>query len=421
MAWFDRIIGRSAPEKPATPAAPAEQRSIEDPNTPITASTLSEYLYGDIKTPIRVTEDSSMALSAVYACTRVLGETLGSLPGEVFEKNGANKTKLFDHPLYHLVHTEPNPLMTSMVFRETMETHVLLWGNGYAEIIRNGFGEPIELRIIEPWKLTPYLYNNLIYYMATDGRIITSDNILHVPGLGFDGIKGRSVIGWARENLSVGLAAQRFGANFFANGAHLGGVLETDALLNDKAYTRMLTSWRKANQGIDNVGNTPILEQGVKFNKIGIPPEDAQFLETRKFQVTEVARLFRVPPHLIADLERSTNNNIEHQGIEFVTHTMRPRCIRYEMEYNRKLFREDEKGKRFVEFNLEGLLRGDSTSRADLYGKLFSIGAINRDEIRSRENLNPVPGGDQYFVMSNMVPVDLIGEVFAKKPVSNGN
>jgi HK97 family phage portal protein len=377
------------------------------------------------KAGVVVTEETAMRLSVVYACTNILGESIASLPVSVYKSTGEGSEEATKHWVHWLLHYEPNAHMTSFTFRHTLQTHAALYGNAYARIIRNGGARPISLKILSPLDCRPYLdeVTDTLWYKHK-GETIPAQDILHIPALSFDGILGKSPIRTAMDNIGLAMAAQEFGATFFGNGAHLGGVLQRPVgapKLEGPATKAMLDSWNNNYSGPANNHKTALLQEGTEYHRIGIPPEEAQFIETRKFQVAEICRIFRIPPHMVQDLERSTNNNIEHQGIEFVVHTLRPWLKRWEEELNRKLFREDEKGKFYVKFNLDGLLRGDSKARGELYRTLFNTGAISPNEIRAMENMNAVEGGEQRFVQINMAPIDKIEELLMAKNTQNTN
>lgn len=361
---------------------------------------------------VRVTTEGALKLSAVYACVRILANTVASLPLHVYERQERGKRRADDFYLYDVLHNRPNPVMTSYRFRQVVMTHVALWGNGYAEIEWSQGG-----RVLALWPLSPagmekieVVGDRLVYhYRLPDGKLerIPGDNILHIRALGTDGLLGLSPIALARQTVGLGLAAEEFGARFFGNGANVGGVLQHPGALSDKAYGRLKHSMDEKYGGISNAMRMMILEEGLTYQRVGIPPEDAQFLETRKFQVTDVARWYGIQPHLIADLDRSTNNNIEHQGIEFVVHTIRPWLVAWEQEIAASLLSATERRRYFAEFSAEGLLRGDAAARSQLYTSLFNVGAMSPNDIREKENMNPVEGGDEYFVQLNMVPVNM--------------
>ena len=270
-----------------------------------------------------------MQMTAVYFCVRILAEAVAGLPLHLYRyTNDGGKTKAIDHPLYRLLHDEPNPEMSSFVFRETLMTHLLLWGNAYSQIIRNGKNEIIALYPLMPNKMTVerdssgQLYYS--YYCGSDETYRERDNtvilrptdVLHIPGLGFDGLVGYSPIAMAKNAIGMAIACEEYGAKFFANGAAPGGVLEHPGTIKDPARVR--ESWQSTFGGSGNANKIAVLEEGMKYTPIGIAPEQAQFLETRKFQINEIARIFRVPPHMVGDLENSSFSNIEQQSLEFV-------------------------------------------------------------------------------------------------------
>lgn len=357
-----------------------------------------------------VNEDTAMQVSAVYACVKVLAETVASLPLPLYkrEQNGG-KEKAYAHPLYRVLHDLPNSDMTSFTFREVMMTYLLLWGNAYAQIIRDGQKRIIGLEPLKPqnMSITRDEKTKKLKYQYTDGvKTIEfkQEQVFHIPALSFDGIKGISPIAQAREAIGLALATEEFGARFFGNGARPGGVLEHPGVVKDPQKLR--ESWEAVYKGAKNAHKIAVLEEGMKYREIGIPPEDAQFLETRKFQLNEICRIFRVPPHLVGDLERSTNNNIELQSIEFVVHTVRPWLVRWEQAIFKSLLSEADKEIYFAKFNVDGLMRGDFNSRMAGYAVGRQNGWLSANDIRGLEDMNPIPkeqGGDLYLVNGNMV------------------
>ena len=285
-----------------------------------------------------------------------------------------------------------------------MMTNLLLWGNAYAHIIRNGGARAVELRIIPPEIVEPFKSEDdgLIYYKIKDSNILASKEILHIVGLSFDGVKGQSPIQACQQALGIGMASQQFGANFFGRGANLSGVLEHPARLSDDAANRLRDSWNSRFSGIQNSHQTAILEEGVKFKPIGMPLADAQFIETRRFSVEEIARIYRVPNHLINDLSKSSFNNIEQQSLEFSKFSLSPYLVSWEEELNRKLLPERELKTHFFKFSTRELLRSDATSRADYYTKLFNIGVLSINDIRDQEDLNKIENGDKHFIPLNL-------------------
>ena len=356
-----------------------------------------------------VTERSAMQMTAVYSCVRILAEAVAGLPIHLYRyKEDGSKEKALDHPLYLLLHDEPNPEMSSFVFRETLMTHLLLWGNAYAQIIRNGKGEVIALYPLMPNKMSVDRdEKGQLYYtyqrsseeaptMKGSTVILSPYEVLHIPGLGFDGLVGYSPIAMAKNAIGMAIACEEYGAKFFANGAAPGGVLEHPGTVKDPQ--RIRESWQSTFGGSANSNKIAVLEEGMKYTPISISPEQAQFLETRKFQINEIARIFRVPPHMVGDLEKSSFSNIEQQSLEFVKYTLDPWVIRWEQSLSRSLLLPEEKSQYFIKFNLEGLLRGDYQSRMNGYATARQNGWMSANDIRELENLDRIPaegGGDR--------------------------
>ena len=398
-----------------------------------TAGSAYSFFFGGSTAGKRVNERSAMQMTAVYSCVRILAEAVAGLPLHLYRyKEDGGKEKALDHPLYLLLHDEPNPEMSSFVFRETLMTHLLLWGNAYAQIIRNGKGEVIALYPLMPDRMTVNRDSNgQLYYEYTVSmddaptikgslvRLHPSD-VLHIPGLGFDGLVGYSPIAMAKNAIGMAIACEEYGAKFFANGAAPGGVLEHPGTIKDPQRVR--ESWQSTFGGSGNANKIAVLEEGMKYTPIGISPEQAQFLETRKFQINEIARIFRVPPHMVGDLEKSSFSNIEQQSLEFVKYTLDPWVIRWEQSIQRSLLSADEKSKYFVKFNLEGLLRGDYQSRMNGYAIGRQNGWMSANDIRELENLDRIPaedGGDLYLINGNMLPLKNAG-AFADTPTDDG-
>ena len=376
------------------------------------------FIFGGSTSGKQVNEKTAMQLSAVYACVRVIAETVASLPLHLYRHIDDGKRRATKHPLYPLLHDAPNPEMTSFIFRETTMTHLLLWGNSFSQILRNGRGEVLGLYPLLPDKMQVtrnedgeliYLYQNNLNRMA-----FHRDEILHIPGLGFDGLVGYSPIAMAKNSIGLALATEEFGSSFFSNGAAPGGVLEHPGTLKDPSKVR--ESWNKLFQGSGNSNKVAVLEEGMTYKPIGIPPNEAQFLETRKYQTEEICRIYRVPPHLIADLDKATFSNIEHQSISFVVHTIRPWLVRLEQAMNKALLTLDEKQDYFIEFNVDGLLRGDYESRMNGYATARQNGWMSANDIRRLENMNLIPteeGGDLYLINGNMTKLKDAG-IFAR-------
>ncbi len=398
-----------------------------------TAGSNYAFFLGGTTSGKTVTERSAMQMTAVYSCVRILSEAVAGLPLHLYKyTDSGGKAMALDHPLYHLLHDEPNPEMSSFVFRETLMTHLLLWGNAYAQIIRNGKGEVVSLYPLMPNRMEVNRdKNGKLYYLystqsddapTVNGTTVYLDpsEVLHIPGLGFDGLVGYSPIAMAKNAIGMAIACEEYGAKFFANGAAPGGVLEHPGTIKDPQRVR--ESWQSTFGGSGNANKIAVLEEGMKYTPIGISPEQAQFLETRKFQINEIARIFRVPPHMVGDLEKSSFSNIEQQSLEFVKYTLDPWVIRWEQSIMRSLFSEAEKKKYFVKFNLEGLLRGDYQSRMNGYAIGRQNGWMSANDIRELENLDRIPaedGGDLYLINGNMLPLQNAG-AFANINTDNG-
>jgi len=398
-----------------------------DAPTNATSGSSYSFFMGTSAAGKNVNERSSMQMTAVYACVRILSEAIAGLPLHMYEYDGnGGKKKAVEHPLYRILHDEPNPEMTSFVWRETAMSHLLLWGNAYMQIIRNGKGEVIGLYPLMPdrMKVDRDTKGRLYYEYQTKsedaptmkGAVVQLDpaEVLHIPGLGFDGVVGYSPIAMAKNAIGLSIAAEEYGSKFYANGAAPSGVLEHPNVLKDPAKIR--DSWNAAFGGSSNSHRVAVLEEGMKYTPISISPNEAQFLETRKFQIDEIARIFRVPPHMVGDLEKSSFSNIEQQSLEFVKYTLDPWVCRWEQSLSRALLREEEKGKYFFKFNVDGLLRGDYASRMNGYATARQNGWMSANDIRELENLDLIPeeeGGNLYLVNGNMLPLKSITEINA--------
>lgn len=393
----------------------AGETSLKDP-----AAWLLEAL-GGRKTASgeRVTTTTAMALPAYYAALRAISEDVGKLPLKIYERlKPRGKAERPDHRLYSLLHDSPNQDMSAMTFRETLTQWALAWGGGPAEIIRDGRNDVVELYPIHPNRITlqrDKATRQLFYKVKADDILLSrtdpvavllpARDVFHLRGLG-SGLLGYSILQFASESLGLGLAAQKFGAAFFGNSAMVGGVLEHPKVLSAEAGKRLRESWSEEYVGSDKVGKTLIAEEGMKFVPRAIPPEQAQFLQTRHFQIEDVARWFRIPPHKLQHLLRATFSNIEEQSIEYVTDTLDPWLIRWEQEIARKLISDAERETIFAEHVVAALLRGDQKKRGEFYNKQFQVGALSPNDIRELENRNPIgPEGDQYFVPGNMMPI----------------
>ncbi len=410
---------------------PILHRFIKARDKPTNYYTGSDYtfLFGPTTSGKNVNEFTAMQTTAVYSCVRILSEAIASLPLHVYCYKNNGKERVYNHPLYHILHDEPNSEMTSFVFRETLMGHLLIWGNAYAQIIRDGSGKVLALYPLLPNKMGVARDKNgeifYTYTRTTDENpniknygqvVLRRQDVLHIPGLGFDGLVGYSPIAMAKNAVGMTLACEEYGASFFANGANPGGVLEHPGVLKDPKKVR--DSWNEVYRGTSNAHKVAVLEEGMKYQQIGIPPEEAQFLETRKFQINEIARLYRIPPHMIGDLEKSSFSNIEQQSLEFVKYTLDPWVLRWEMSLQRSLLLPNEKKEYFIKMNVDGLLRGDYQSRMNGYAVGLQNGFLSPNDVRLLEDMNPIPeedGGNLYLINGNMTKLKDAG-AFASQP-----
>ena len=380
-----------------------------------------------------VNERSAMQMTAVYSCVRILSEAVAGLPLHLYQyTDKGSKEKAVDNPLYFLLHDEPNTEMTSFVFRETLMTHLLLWGNAYSQIIRNGKGEVMGLYPLMPDRMTvnrdekgrlyyEYMVSSDDAKTLKDGTVRLSPyDVLHIPGLGFDGLVGYSPIAMAKNAIGLAIAAEEYGSKFYANGATPSGILEYPGTVKEPDKVR--ESWNAGFGGSSNAHKIAVLEEGMKYTPISISPNEAQFLETRKFQINEIARIFRVPPHMVGDLEKSSFSNIEQQSLEFVKYTLEPWLVRWEQAMQRSLIPQDDKSKYFIKFNVDGLLRGDYQSRMQGYATARQNGWMSANDVRELENLDRIPaedGGDLYLINGNMMPLSMSGAAYGKEENQN--
>lgn len=399
---------------------PVSTGSVADPSQAL-INALNNIGGNSSSTGIIVNSDTMLGLSAVWRAINVISSTLAGLPLKTYRFSATGRQEL-KTPAAKIIR-KPNNFMTGFIFRETLQAVALGFGNGYAYIKRNeSTGEPIEMVPVHPTDVMVFKDSGKLWYMIRiDNATYTvpSENMIHIPGLSFNGLVGFSPISIARESLEGAIATQRFGNKFFSNGGNIGSVLEVAGELTDAVYNRLKSSWQEKYIGLENSNSPAILEGGTKFSKITVAPEDAQFIQTRNFHVSEIARWFGVPPHLLMDLERSTNNNIEHQGMEFVQYTLLPWANRWEEELSRKLIKSSAQDSEYFEYEFNGLMRADAKSRAEFYKGLFAVGAISPAKIAELENLPAPVNGEQYYVQAGFAPTDSIGE-FYKNKGSNG-
>lgn len=384
---------------------------------------------GRSKSGVSVTETTTLGYSAIYCGIRLIAETIGSLPWHLYDRTADGKERNTSDPLAMLLHDSPNEEMTASVYLQSQVLAFYLYGNMVSEIVRNRAGMVKAVYPIHPSRVEVKRNDsgNLVYsILQPDGvtrRNMKPDRIWHVPLLAADGIVGKGLLQRARESMGYSLALETYGAAHFGNGAQPGGVLEHPGRLDANARKNIRSEWEAIHQGPDRAGRIAVLQEGMKYSGVAISPEDSQMIENRKFQVGEVARWLNIPPHLLKDLERATFSNIEQQAIEFVTYTIRPILVMIEQETNRKFIPEDERARRFNEFLIDGLLRGDIQSRYNAYAIARNNGWMNADEIRSRENMNPMPDGlgQRYLVQGAMVPIELAGVAQQQKSEQTGD
>tara|TARA_R100000664_G_scaffold29171_1_gene40873 strand:+ start:312 stop:1529 length:1218 start_codon:yes stop_codon:yes gene_type:complete len=355
-----------------------------------------------------VDSTSALGLSAVWGCTKVLSESIASLPLNIYERMADGDRLLADtHRLYFLLHNQPSKLYTSYTFIEYLVKSICLNGNGYAVINRDRNANIVSFTCINPTDVKILQeYGSLYYNIKGYDELIPAEDIIHVKNLTNDGILGMSPIQYAAESLGWGIALQTYGNTYFGNGGMPSGTLESDKVLTTEAVERLRQSWDKAYGGVDNANKVAVLEEGIQFKPVSISNESAQFLASRQWSISEIARWYRVPPHLIQDLSKSSFNNIEMQSMEFIQYTLTPLLKRFEQEFNSKVFKVNERNRFFVEFNVNGLLRGDAKTRADLYTKAIQWGWMSINEVRRKENLNAIPNGDEHLVPMNMTNLD---------------
>jgi HK97 family phage portal protein len=373
-----------------------------------------------------VSEYTALTYSAVYNALTLYGGTIGALPCHLMQRKGDKKIIADYRRMYRVLHDEFNPYMSAMSGRECLTVHALSWGNGYAEKVHNGYGELIELWPITPNRVTPEMRGGQLVYRIRVGNediYLPREKVLHVPGLGFDGFLGYSVIAMARKSIGLSMALETFGALYFGQGTHPGLVASHPGKLGQQAHENLQGSLVTAASGLGKSHKLLLLEEGMKIEKIGIPPEDSQFLQSRAFQIPEIARYFNLPPHKLKDLTKSSFSNIESEQISFVTDSILPWLVRFEQCYNMQLLSASDKeysgrGRLYFKHSVEGLLRGDSAARGTLYQSMWNVGAITQNQIRALEDMDPDPNplADQLFVPLNMTPLSMLKEKALAEP-----
>lgn len=397
--------------------------SLWDRLTPRASTDQTVSVWGSLLNLIKttagvpVTEFTALTYAAYWAGVRMISDSIASVDLHLYRMRGGDpqdKELATDHPLYRLLHDAPNEDMGTFEFRESRQAHLLSWGNAYAEIERDGRGRVTGLWPLNPDRVTPDASKSgrPIYRVTNYGSgpedVLPADRTLHVPGLGYDGHVGYSVVAMARQCLGLGLATERFGSGFFGNGVRASGMLKHPGKLSDKARTNLRESTERLHAGPDNAHRMMILEEGMDWVQTSVPPEDAQFLETRSFQREEIALWLNLPPTKLGVTKASTYASVEQFDLDYVKHTLRPWWEKWEGQIWRRLLTPDEQREYFAEHDADSLLRGDLLSRTQAHAQQFLNGALTLDEWRARENRNPVPdgAGKVHFVPLNLVPIE---------------
>jgi len=382
--------------------------SMEDPQVPVSAAAVTELFGGErVASGAHVSEKKVLGIPAVWRAVNVVAGSIAALPLHAFTSESTGRMQINDGPLATLLRT-PHPDMTPFELWETVLGHTQLWGNAYLKILRNQLGEVTELWPIHPSRVRPGRATDGTKVYEIDRKGAVGDNVLlHIPGFGYDGVCGVAPVTAARQGFGLTIAAEEFGARFFGSGSLATGLLTTEQRLTPEQADNLQKRWKEKRGGLRNAHETIVLDSGSKFEQLTIPPEDAQFLQTRSFQISEIARMFGVPPHMLMDTEKSTSwgTGIESQAIGFVTYTLRPWLTRVEQRVSRVLNPpKPSAGKPYVyaKFSVEGLLRGDSAARAEFYSKLWNLGVLSTNDILALEERQPVEGGDVRYRPLNM-------------------
>lgn len=424
MGFFESFMATTPhPHSRDTPKLPKVEDNVRDSG--------QLFVFGKADSGERVDEKSALQIATVYACVRLLSETIAGLPLHLYrytDKSGNGKEKARDHPLYKILYRQPNPEMTAFSFWETMSLHILVWGNSYSQVIRDGKNNVLGLYPLLPENVEVDRNEKgeifYIYHAYTDevpGKsnrdiIFRRDEVFHVPGMGFNGLIGFSPIAMMKNALGTTIAVEKYGSSFFKNGAQPSGVLEHPGVLKDPSKIR--ENWSAVYGGANNAHKVAVLEEGMQYKPISLPPEDSQFLSTRQFGVEEICRIFRVPPHMVQDLDHATFSNIEHQSIDFVVHTLTPWLVRFEQAIIKDLLLENEKDIYFPKFNVDGLLRGDYKSRMEGYAVGISNGFMSPNDCRELEQFDRIPaekGGDDYYLNGGYVRLQDAGRFQMEK------
>jgi len=359
----------------------------------------------------QVSPETALTFSAVWAAMRLLSESVSTLPVGVFRKeNNGDRTEV-DSDLSFLVKYQPNTYQNKITFYEKIMMDMLSDGNSYVQIVRNRNGRVLELLPLNYGDVKTYTLDNKLYYSdEKSGETHDSENILHFKLItGPDGITGLSPIEQCKNAIGWGMDVQEYSSTFFKNGGKLSGILESDRALSEQAIDRLRNSFNKNYGTLSGSNQTAVLEEGLKYKSISVTPDQAQFLASREFSVQEVCRIFSIKPHMLADLSKSSFNNIEMQNQEYVTYSLMPFISKIELEMSLKLFRRNNIGREYIKFNVNGLLRGNVKDRADYYKTAITNGWMSINEVRQKEDLNKIDSGDENYLQMNMTTINKIG------------
>ena len=387
----------------------AKAKIIQSLREVVFSEKFRKFVYGaETSTGITVDQTTVFNLSTVYACINAIAQTIGSLPIDLYRRNGEDKIKDTKHYLYDLLHRKPNPYMLPSAFKEAMMGNTLAWGNGYAEIEFDIMQRPLALWPIPSGRVKPQLVNQeLVYDVTLNDRVarLPAYRIFHLPGLSFNGISGVTPIQVSREAFGIAMAEQEYAGRYFKNDANPGGVLEHPARLTDEAYDRLKKEMELMHAGLKNSHRMMLLDGGMKWTKQGLSPADSQLLEQRKFSVNDISRMFRVPPHIIGNLDAATFSNIEQQFIEFLTLCLSPWIGKFEEAINQRVIQHHERVILYSKFNVNSILRGDIKTRYEAYGLGLDRGFLSVNEVRRFEDWNDIAGGDVYYKALNLAPI----------------
>lgn len=389
---------RSSPERPGT--------SLSNPASWLTA------LFGkSSKAGVDVSADSAITVTSFWRAISILAESIAGMPFEVQEVDDSGNTiTRRSHPIAYLIDAEPNKLYTSFTFRHTMMVHACIFGNAYAKMDYNEDSRVSKLTILDPRHMNIFVTGSgelhYIYRQGEKKETLRYDEVIHICGFSTSGVAGLNIIDTHRDNLGTGIAARDYGASFFKNGAHLSGYIKYPTKLSPEGFDRIKRGWESNYAGPENSGSAAVLDLGSEFIPLSMGPKDAGLISTQKFNVEDIARITGVPMHMLQALDRATFNNIEQLSLEFAKYTVRPWVKRWEQEFNRKIFREDEKRRFKVRLNMDAFMRADTEARAEYFNKAIQNGWMSINEVRKHEKLSPVEGGDKHFIQLNMTTID---------------